>query len=423
MTARNVRSRLAAIVLVLAGSLAWLPAHAAPVTLNFWVSWDPTKSDGIEGARQIKMFEQTHPGVTVDIQVIAFDALHDKLLTSVIGGDAPDISWGLVEWLGELDRMGGLVDLTSKMNAWPDHRDIYPNALAALTVGGKLMAVPNYIGLRALLVHSAMLKKAGIAAPPKTWDELLADAPKIKAATGKPAFGISGTGVRAPQELIMFLAQNGVKVAVPTKDGRYRNTWADDPAQMRRAAQVFDFYRKLAATGAIDPAASGWGYEEEDSNFAQGRYAMVVDGSWMSERVAENPAEMADVAVTAPPYNTTPATFFEVNPFYVFKGPHEAAAWELAQFMLGREYQTAVDADRSPRTDVTASGIWGSNFTALTPNGVVFPPVPLGSITQSMEDAVGRVLLQNQQPEAVAAWLGRAINKALRQSGELGSSS
>jgi multiple sugar transport system substrate-binding protein len=40
-----------------------------------------------------------------------------------------------------------------------------------------------------------------------------------------------------------------------------------------------------------------------------------------------------------------------------------------------------------------------------------------------MEDAVGRVLLQNQQPEAVAAWLGRAINKALRQSGELGSSS
>jgi multiple sugar transport system substrate-binding protein len=415
------RFRLAAAVWALAGCLAAMPARAAPVTLNFWASWDPTKADGIEGMKQIQIFEQSHPDIHVNVQVIAFDALHDKLITSVVGGNAPDISWGLVEWLGELNRMSGLADLTAQMNASPERHAIYPNALAALTIGGKLMAVPNYIGLRALLVHSAMLKKAGIAAPPKTWDELLADAPKIMKATGKPAFGISGTGVRSPQELIMFLAQNGVKIAVPTKDGKYRNDWGDDPAQMTRAAAVFDFYAKLAATGAIDPAASGWGYEDEDSEFAQGRYAMVVDGSWMEERVAQNPTEMADVTVSPPPYSTTPATFFEVNPFYVFKGPHEAAAWELAQFMLGHEYQTAMDVDRSPRMDVTGSGIWGASFISLTPIGIVFPPVPLGSITQSMEDSVGRVLLQHQAPTTAAAWLGRAINKALRQSGELGS--
>jgi ABC-type glycerol-3-phosphate transport system substrate-binding protein len=306
------------------------------------------------------------------------------------------------------------------MQAWPGKSAIYPNALAALTIGGQLKAVPNYIGLRALLVHADMLKKAGIAAPPKTWGELLADAPKIKAATGKPAFGIAGTGVRAPQELIMFLAQNGVKIAVPTKDGKYRNTWATDPDQMKRATEVFAFYRKLLKSGAIDPAAAGWGYEEEDSEFAQGRYAMVVDGSWMSERVAQNPKEMADVEIVPPPYNTTPATFFEVNPFYVFKGKHEAAAWEFATFMMGKQYQTAVDDDRSPRMDVQASGIWGKNFTSLTPIGVVFPPVPLGSITQSMEDSIGRVLLRHEAPAKVAAWLGRQVNKALRQSGELG---
>jgi multiple sugar transport system substrate-binding protein len=421
VTAAIFRFRWAAIVLALAGSLLAVPASAAPVTLNFWVAWDPTKSDGIDATKQIQLFEQMHPDINVKIQVIAFDALHDKLITSVVGGDAPDISWGLVEWLGELNRMRALADLTQQMDAWPEHGAIYPNALAALTVGSKLMAVPNYIGLRALLTHMSMLKKAGIAAPPKSWAALLADAPKVTKATGLPAFGISGTGVRTPQELIMFLAQNGVKIAVATKDGKYRNTWAEDPAQMKRAAQVFQFYHELQATEAIDPAASGWGYEEEDSEFAQGRYAMVVDGSWMSERVAENPVQMSDLAVTPPPYNTTLATFFEVNPFYVFKGPHEAAAWELAKFMMGRQYQIAVDQDRSPRMDVTAKGIWGENFTSLTPIGVVFPPVPLGAITQSMEDAVGRVLLRHQKPEAVAAWLGRSVNKALRQSGQLSS--
>lgn len=422
MKARGYRAHLAAAFLALAGSLTSLPAWAAPVTLNFWAAWDPTKSDGIDGMRQIAMFEKSHPNIKVNVQVIAFDALHDKLVTSVVGGDAPDISWGLVEWLGELDRMGALADLSGKMAVAPEQKELYPNALAALTISGKLKAVPNYIGLRALLVHADMLKKAGIAAPPKTWTELLADAPKIKAATGKPAFGIAGTGVRTPQELIMFLAQNGVKIAVPTNDGKFYNDWAENPAEMKRAAEVFAFYQSLQTTGAIDPAAAGWGYEEEDSEFAQGRYAMVVDGSWMSERVAENPKEMADLEIVPPPYNSTPATFFEVNPFYIFKGSREADAWQLAQFMIGKEYQSAVDSDRSPRMDVTDNGIWGKNFTTLTPIGVVFPPVPLGSITQSMEDSVGRVLLRHQKPEAVAAWLGRAINKALRQSGELGSS-
>jgi multiple sugar transport system substrate-binding protein len=137
--------------------------------------------------------------------------------------------------------------------------------------------------------------------------------------------------------------------------------------------------------------------------------------------VAQNPTEMADVTISPPPYNTTPATFFEVNPFYIFKGKYEAAAWQLAAFMMGHGYQSAVDFDRSPRMDVTGTGIWGTGFTSLTPIGVVFPPVPLGSITQSMEDSVGRVLLRHQAPAKVAAWLGGAVNKALRQSGELSS--
>ncbi len=51
----------------------------------------------------------------------------------------------------------------------------------------------------------------------------------------------------------MFLAQNGVQLAVPTKGRRYRNIWNADPAQRARAAQVFDVYSKLQSSGAIVP--------------------------------------------------------------------------------------------------------------------------------------------------------------------------
>ena len=86
------------------------------------------------------------------------------------------------------------------------------------------------------------MKAAGLAAPPKTWDELIADAKAIKAKTGKFGFGIAGTGVRSPQELILYLAQNNLAIAERKADGKYTNTWLDDKAKLK-AAEVFAFYK------------------------------------------------------------------------------------------------------------------------------------------------------------------------------------
>ena len=71
------------------------------MTLHFWVAWNPQQAMEIAAKKEIADYEQSHPGVTIDVQNIAYDALHDKLLTAMAGGDAPDVSWGLTEWLGE----------------------------------------------------------------------------------------------------------------------------------------------------------------------------------------------------------------------------------------------------------------------------------------------------------------------------------
>ena len=77
------------------------PSAADPTTLHFWVAWDPQQADAIAAKKQIAAYEEAHPGVKIDVQNITYDALHDKLLTALAGGDAPDLSWGLPEWLGE----------------------------------------------------------------------------------------------------------------------------------------------------------------------------------------------------------------------------------------------------------------------------------------------------------------------------------
>ncbi|RKP46676.1 ABC transporter substrate-binding protein [Pararobbsia silviterrae] len=414
--------RLFKIGLLVGSLLASLLAtrvYADPVTLRFWVAWDPQQADAIAATKQIEAYEQAHPNIKIDIQNIAFGALHDKLITSIAGGDAPDVSWGLIEWLGELNRMNALADLTPYAAKWPDRAQIYPNALDAVTIDGKLMALPHYLGIRGLLYHEDMLQKAGIATPPKTWDELVTDSQKIKQATGKYGFGIAGTGVRAPQELLMYLAQNNATLAKRMPDGKYRNTWGEDPKELANAAQVFAFYKTLQDKQVIAPEASSWGWEEEDTNFSLGQYAMVVDGSWMKNRAEQNPDTMKDVKIVAPPYGQKPATFFEINPFFVYKGKHQQEAWDFASFMLSKGYQSAVHGERSPRMDVVSQTKWGKDFTGLAPTGVGFPPVALGSITRAMEESIGRVLLKKEDPQSVATWLSKAVNRALRQSGEL----
>ena len=394
-------------------------ARAEPVTLDFWVAWDPAQADAKAAISEIAAFESSHPNIKIKTQTIAFDALHDKLTASIAAGQSPDLSWGLVEWLGELNRMNALADLTPYAAKWPERDKIYPNALQALTIDGKLLALPNYLGLRGLLYHGDQLKQAGVAAPPKTWAELIDAAQKIKQATGKFGFGIAGRGVRSPQELLTYLAQNDVELAKRQADGKYKNDWADNSDEMKHATEVFAFYRQMLDKGAIAPQSAGWGWEEEDTNFALGQYAMVIDGAWMSSRLEQNPEQMKDVRVVAPPAGLKAATFFEINPFFVFKSKHPEETWEFASFMLSHEFQAAVNANRSPRMDVEGDEIWGKPFTSLTPIGVLYPPVALGAITRDMEESVGRVLLKNEDPASVAAWLGKAINKSLRQTGEI----
>ncbi len=409
------------VTLLLAALLLPVSGLAAePITLQFWEGEQPGTPETAENAKQIASFEAPHPGVHVQIQDLEFGAMHDKLVTSIAAGDAPDVSWGRIEWRGECNRMGALPDLTPYAAAWPGRAQIYPNVLAELTIDGKLRAMPNYLGIRALVYHADMLKKAGVS-PPTTWSELIADAPKIKAANGKFAFAVAGTSVRAPQELLALLAQNGVAIADKTADGRYRNSWLTDKDALARATQVFALYKSMLDTGTIPPADANWGWQEEDNNFALGSVAMVMDGAWIANYDAQDPKTMGDVAVAPPPRLAKQATFFEVNPIYVYKASkHPKEAFELAAFVAGTQYQTAIFKSRSPRRDVTSDDAWGRALVQLAPYGISYPPIALGQITKAMTDSVGRVLIAGQTPESVARWLARQINRSLKQSGELG---
>src|SRR6187402_2148360 len=53
-----------------------------------------------------KDFMAQNPGVTVKVTPIAWEIAHDKLLTSVAGGQTPDVSQMGTTWMGEFAATG-----------------------------------------------------------------------------------------------------------------------------------------------------------------------------------------------------------------------------------------------------------------------------------------------------------------------------
>ena len=392
------------------------------VKLVFWSGATKGNKDQVHEEKLIKEYANKN-NIDIDYQLFNWDQLKDKIVTSVTANDAPSITWGLGEWYGEFRDMGALADLTSLWNSYEDKDNFYPNVMQALKTDGKLYALPNYIAPRALVYHQDLLTKAGYNAPPKTWDELIKMSKTIKEKTGKYAFGIAGTGERAPQELASFLFQNDLNIADAKGKGKFKNTWQDSPETLKKATEVFQFYKDLKDSGVIDKNSIVGGWEEEDTNFSLGKYAMVNNGSWMQNYEEKNPKEMKDAAVGLPPYHSTPATFLEINTYYIYNKDKKEVkeAIKLAEFLLSKENQQSGRPEGSPRTDmeIDQNNKWAKGFAnpQLIKEAKPLPPISMAEITQPMQDAIAMVLQNGDSPKKAAKFLSDKINEALKKQG------
>lgn len=119
-------------------------------------------------------------GVTIDSQTLGWDEIRTKIVTSMVAKTPPasatEIDWS---WVGQFGAAGWYQDLTGKVDA-EAAADAPTSAIFAF--GGKQLAIPYNNDFRIMIYNAAHLKTAGIAAAPKTPDELLAAARAIKAA-------------------------------------------------------------------------------------------------------------------------------------------------------------------------------------------------------------------------------------------------
>lgn len=394
-------------------------ASAEGKTIELWTCWTEGADTETASLEMIEKWEE-ETGNTVNQTNFTYDMLHEKILTAAAGGNVPDLIWGLPEYVGEFYNMGIVADLTEKFDAWEDKDALSEAVVKAMTIDNKIVGIPYEMTVRAYQVHSDDLEAAGIETP-ATWEDLLAQTDYYDN-NGKYITELACTGVRSPQELLVYLAQYDLEIATAQEDGKYRNTWNENEEELAKATKVFQFYQDLIDNNIIDPSSKNWGWEETDENFATGIVSTYVSGNWLAERETSNPDTMGDIVIAPIPYPSDghQATYMECKPLFVMAASeNQDEAFDLACAFCSYDWQKAAFEARSPRSDVSADTKWSKDFSALADTGVTFPPVTLGGINQAMIDSIAKVLQEGKSAEEAAAWLSDAVNASLMENGEL----
>jgi len=173
---RNGKIVLAAALI--AGSMLPLTARAEKTLSALFMSQAAYSEADVRA--MAAGFEKANAGIKVKLEFVPYDALHDKIVAAHgAGGAGYDVVLFDVVWPAEFASKGFLQDVTKRI-APADVAKVFPGAWTTVSYKSKYWGMPWILDTKFLFYNTEMLKKAGIAAPPKTWDELEKQAKIIK---------------------------------------------------------------------------------------------------------------------------------------------------------------------------------------------------------------------------------------------------
>ncbi len=124
-------------------------------------------------------FTKANPDVTVNLEFVPYEGLHDKTVLAQGSGGGYDVVLFDVIWPAEYATNKVLTDVTDKIT--PEMKSgVIPGAWTTVEYDGKRYGMPWILDTKYLFYNKEILEKAGIKTPPKTWVELTEQAKIIK---------------------------------------------------------------------------------------------------------------------------------------------------------------------------------------------------------------------------------------------------
>ncbi|MFM8254642.1 MAG: extracellular solute-binding protein, partial [Actinomycetota bacterium] len=163
---KKFRTRIAAVAAMSFAAtfaVAALPSQAEDVTLKLvMAAYTDDMVDYYDGLAQD--FENANPGIKVEVDVVAWPEIGQKVKTLIASGQTPDIV-NNDEFAGEA--AAGLLYRADQIVSAAVLKDIIPAFLDNSKYKGTAYAVPDLASARAFFWNKQLISGAGVKAAPK----------------------------------------------------------------------------------------------------------------------------------------------------------------------------------------------------------------------------------------------------------------
>ena len=260
LTAANLMEPTAPVTIVYAGA-AYAPADIQPV---------------------LDAFHEAHPNITVEYQSVPFNDFNSVLSARLgSGDDAIDIfdadmprndAYALRGWFADISQVFG--DLSAQID---------PGSIEAVTVDGKMVAMPYQTSTNLMYYNKKLLTAAGVTFPSAdpadrmTWEAVTVDAKKTQAAGAKWGLVFDQIDRYYQLEPLMISAGGGPG---GSGEGNLTPDVANDGW-----VKALTWYGSLFADG-LSPR--GVAVSETPELFASGQIAFYVGGPWWAPGFEKN---------------------------------------------------------------------------------------------------------------------------------------
>ncbi|WP_131119616.1 ABC transporter substrate-binding protein [Lichenihabitans psoromatis] len=363
-----------------------------------------------------KEFEASHPGTKIQIEVVPWDNLQQKLTTDISAGANADLSIIGTRWL--LDYVSQNVVTPLDAYVKPDFKARFIDTfLKPSIMNGKVYGLPIAASARAMYYNKDVFKKAGIDTPPKTWTEFKADADKIKS-SGSPVFpfGLQGKEIETDVYFYYGLWANGGDII---KDGK---SGMDSPA----AIETAKLYKSFIDGGLTEPGVTSYSREDVQNLFKQGKVATVITAPFLLNQIkAEVPNLAYGVAPIPVGDGGDGGTYGVTDSIVMFDNSKvKDEAWAFLDFLFTTEQRTKFDKVEGflpVNAKEAADPYFADNadlkvFTSLLPKAHFAPVIPgWEDIAQTTSNAVQKIYLGQGPIEGTLKEAAAKINTTLSQ--------
>ncbi|MEJ3655862.1 sugar ABC transporter substrate-binding protein [Actinomycetes bacterium KLBMP 9759] len=402
MQLRTLSAALAA-VLVAAGLAACSAAgDADPNRITYWASNQAPSVQLDKEALIPELAEFTRrTGIAVDLEVIDWKHLLDRITTATTSGEGPDVVNIGNTWSASMQSTGAFVEFDEPTLAKIGGGDKFlPTSMASTGAAGLTpTSVPLYGLSYGVFYNKKAFAAAGIAEPPATWPEFVATAKKLTdPAAGRYGLSLAGASYGEGAHFAFILGkQHG---------GSFFDA-AGNPtfATPQNVAAIQQYLGLLGTDKVASPSSAEHGSTGDViADFTGGRAAMVIAQTAETARIAEAGMAPEEYGVVPMPIlDPLPPGGERVNSHVaginiaVFGDKNTEAGLELVEFLTSREEQVKLNAafGSLPVTEEAAGDAAFDNpitKTFLDVLATTSAPMPMVPNESQFETTVGSVI-------------------------------